>query len=313
VSIDRFKQAVYWAELAQKYMPPGLLPRPTPGPKRLRAAGSTIEFPKAEEFPQFLLQQGSLDFTIGGTSPVRGAYTAAVQGLTSTPALYGKPALISVGRRAQGSAIAAIDIGAVINHITSQTYDSVNARLRGIKLPSFDLPGIPFRMAPGMGSSELVFSMRGSTLLGRWVVRSDQVSWLADTAGHRPNDLERLVWRVVSGLNRLDLTAELRGTVSSPRLSISSNLDQALARRLKSVVGEEVERAERMARAKVDSLVADKVEPVKRRVAAVQAQSTQRIQAERQRLDQVEADLNAELKRLTGGLAPGIELPKIKL
>jgi hypothetical protein len=45
----------------------------------------------------------------------------------------------------------------------------------------------------------------------------------------------------------------------------------------------------------------------------VQAQSTQRIQAERQRLDQVEADLNAELKRLTGGLAPGIELPKIKL
>jgi uncharacterized protein (TIGR03545 family) len=313
VSIDRFKQAVYWAELAQKYMPPGLLPRPTPGPKRLRAAGSTIEFPKAEEFPQFLLQQGSLDFTIGGTSPVRGAYTAAVQGLTSTPALYGKPALISVGRRAQGSAIAAIDIGAVINHITSQTYDSVNARLRGIKLPPFDLPGIPFRMAPGIGSSELVFSMRGSTLLGRWVVRSDQVSWLADTAGHRPNDLERLVWRVVSGLNRLDLTAELRGTVSSPRLSISSNLDQALARRLKSVVGEEVERAERMARAKVDSLVADKVEPVKRRVAAVQAQSTQRIQAERQRLDQVEADLNAELKRLTGGLAPGIELPKIKL
>ena len=313
VSIDRFKQAVYWAELAQKYMPPGLLPRPTPGPKRLRAAGSTIEFPKAEEFPQFLLQEGSLDFTVGGTSPVRGAYTATVQGLTSTPALYGKPALISVGRRAQGSAIAAIDIGAVINHITSQTYDSVNARLRGIKLPSFDLPGIPFRMAPGIGSSELVFSMRGSTLLGRWVVRSDQVSWLADTAGHRPNDLERLVWRVVSGLNRLDLTAELRGTVSSPRLSISSNLDQALARRLKSVVGEEVERAERMARAKVDSLVADKVEPVKRRVAAVQAQSTQRIQAERQRLDQVEADLNAELKRLTGGLAPGIELPKIKL
>jgi uncharacterized protein (TIGR03545 family) len=46
VSIDRFKQAVYWAELAQKYMPPGLLPRPSPGPQRLRAEGITIEFPK---------------------------------------------------------------------------------------------------------------------------------------------------------------------------------------------------------------------------------------------------------------------------
>jgi hypothetical protein len=86
-----------------------------------------------------------------------------------------------------------------------------------------------------------------------------------------------------------------------------------VAKRLKAVIGEEVARAERMVRAKVDSLVSDKVEPVKRQVAAVQTQATQRIQAEQQRIDKVEADLNAELKRLTRGLAPGIELPKIQL
>jgi hypothetical protein len=34
---------------------------------------------------------------------------------------------------------------------------------------------------------------------------------------------------------------------------------------------------------------------------------------QQQRLDQVQADLQAQLKRLTGGLAPGIQLPKIKL
>jgi len=118
---------------------------------------------------------------------------------------------------------------------------------------------------------------------------------------------------VISGLNDLDVVAQLEGTVSSPRLSVSSNLDRAIAQRLKAVVGEEVARAERMVRAKVDSVVADKVEPVKRRVAAVQAEATGRIQAEKQRLDKVEADLNTELKRLTGGLVPGLELPKIKL
>src|ERR687894_188837 len=72
-SIERFKQALYWAELAQQYMPPGLLPRPAPGPQRLRAAGHTIEGPREQDFPRFLLEQGSLDFTIGGTRPVRGA------------------------------------------------------------------------------------------------------------------------------------------------------------------------------------------------------------------------------------------------
>jgi uncharacterized protein (TIGR03545 family) len=315
VSIDRFKQAAYWAELAQQYMPPGLLPRPTPGPKRLRAAGETIEFPKAKEFPRFLLQEGQLDFSIGGTSPVQGAYTATVQGLTSTPALYGRPAMITATRRAAASAIASIDLGAVINHLTAHTHDSAHARLQGIKLPSFDLPGIPLRVDPGIGSTSLTFSMRnaGAQLSGRWAIGSNKVSWLADSTGRQLNEIERLVVRVVSGLNDLQVVAELSGSLASPKFSVSSNLDKAIAQRLEAVLGQEIAKAEKMVRAKVDSLVADKVGPAKRQVALVQANVNQRIQTEKQRLDEVEKQLNAELQRLTRGLAPGIELPKIKL
>jgi uncharacterized protein (TIGR03545 family) len=315
VSIERFKQALYWAELAQKYMPPGLLPHPAPGPKRLRAAGSTIEFPKVKEFPRFLLEQGRLDFSIGGGSVVHGNYAATVRGLTSTPALYGRPAVVSAHRRAAGSAIAAIDVDAVINHLSARTHDSANARLQGVKLPSFDLPGVPFRVAPGIGSSSLTFSLRngGAELSGRWAIQSNQVSWVADTGSRQLNDLERVVFRVVSGLKELQVVAEVTGSVKAPKLAVSSNLDQAVSQRLKAVVGEEVAKAERLARAKVDSLVADKVEPLKKQIASVQGEATQRIQSEKKRLDEVEAQLNAELKRLTGGLAPGIELPKIKL
>jgi uncharacterized protein (TIGR03545 family) len=314
VSIDRFKQALYWAELAQEYMPPGLLPRPTPGPQRLRAAGHTIEFPRAQDFPRFLLEQGSLDFTIGGTSPLRGAYAATVRGVTSTPSLYGRPTVVSLSRRAAGSALGSIDVGALINHVTSRTLDSASARLRGVKLPSFQIPGIPFSVDPGTGTSNLGFTMRGGAQLdGRWAIASQQVRWAADTAGRSLNEIERIVWRVVSGLSNLEVVAELSGTVAAPKLSVQSNLDQAIAQRLKAVIGEEVAKAERMVRAKVDSLVADKVEPVKRQIVSVQAEATKRVQAERQRLDAVEQKLEAELKRLTGGLVPGLELPKIKL
>jgi uncharacterized protein (TIGR03545 family) len=315
VSIDRFKQAAYWAELAQKYMPPGLLPRPTPGPKRLRAVGETIEFPKAKEFPRFLLERGELDFSIGGTSAVQGAYRAAVQGLTSTPALYGRPALITATRRAAGSGLASIDVGAVLNHVTARTHDSASARLPGIRLPAFNLPGLPLRVDPGVGSTSLTFSMKnaGAELRGRWAINSDKVRWIADSAGRQLNDIERLVLRVVSGLNELNVVAELSGSIASPKFSVSSNLDKAIAQRLQAVIGEQVVKAEKMVRGKVDSLVADKVEPVKRQVATVQNEATGRIKAEKQRLDEVEKQLNAELKRLTSGLAPGIELPKIKL
>jgi hypothetical protein len=246
---------------------------------------------------------------------VRGAYAATVQGITSAPALYGRPAVITARRQAAGSAIASIDVGAVINHVSARTLDSANARLRGIQLPSFDLPGIPFRVSPGVGSSSLTFSLRngGTDLLGRWAIQSNQVSWAADTVGHPLNDLERVVFRVISGLKELQVQAEVSGSVKAPKLSVSSNLDQAVSHSIKAVVGEEVAKAERLARGKVDSLVADKVEPLKRQIASVQSDATSRIQAEQQRLDEVEKRLNAELKRLTGGLAPGLELPKIKL
>jgi uncharacterized protein involved in exopolysaccharide biosynthesis len=59
--------------------------------------------------------------------------------------------------------------------------------------------------------------------------------------------------------------------------------------------------------------VAAKVEPVKRQVAEVRTQAETRLAAEQKRLNDVEQQLQGEIKRLTAGLAPGIELPKIKL
>ena len=312
VSIDRFQQALYWAELARHYMPPGLLPREDPGPKRLRASGATVRFPKERRWPSFLMQLGQVDFTIAD-GLLKGAYAATVQGVTSEPALYGKPMLVSAKRDAPGSVIAGLDVGAVVDHRTAGVRDSVSARLRGVKLPSFAIPGLPFRIAPGTGAANLNFALRGDQLLGRWSIGSDQVAWALDSAGGPRSDLEQLVWRVVSGLKQLDVKAQVSGTIKAPKLSVRSNLDDAIAQRLKAVVGEEVAKAEALARAKVDSIVADKVEPVKQRVAAVQADATKRVAGEQARLDKVEADLQAQLKRLTGGLAPGINLPKIKL
>jgi len=314
VSIDRFQQALYWAELARRYMPPGLLPREDPGPKRLRASGSTVRFPKEKSWPSFLVQLGQIDFTIGGDSPIRGAYEASVQGLTSAPALYGRPMVVRASRSAAGSAVAGIDVDAVIDHVhPDRTRDSVAARLRGVKLPEFKLPELPFRLAPGIGNTNLSFALRENALRGSWSVAAPRASWALDTAGRKLNDLEGLVWRVVSGLNDLNLRAELGGTVRAPRLSVSSNLDHAVAERLKAVMGEELAKAERKVRAMVDSLVDDKVEPVQRQVAQVQADARQRLAAEQKRLDDAEAELQAQLKRLTAGLGPEIKLPKLKL
>jgi uncharacterized protein (TIGR03545 family) len=312
VSIDRFQQALYYTELARRYMPPGLLPKQDPGPKRLRASGTTVRFPREQDWPKFLMQLGRVDLEIGGDSPLRGAYEAVIQGLTSDPTLYGKPTLVRTSRTAEGSAVAAIDVSAVIDHVNPERVrDSASARLRGVELPRLDVPGLPFRLNPGRGAARLDFALRNDQLSGRWSLSSDQVAWALDSAGRSLNQLEGLVWRVVSGLEELSVDARVSGGLRSPKLAVSSNLDRAIAERLQAVIGEEIAKAEKMVRAKVDSVVAERVEPVRRQIADVRSQAESRVASEQKRLADVERELQAELKRLTGGLTPDIKLPRI--
>ena len=293
-------------------MPPGLLPRQDPGPKRFRAAGVNVRFPKEQDWPKLLVQLGHVDLQIGGDSPLRGAYQAVVQGLTSDPSLYGKPTIVRTSRTAEGSAIAGIDVNAVIDHVNpSRVRDSASARLRGVELPDIKIPGLPFDLRPGRGGARLDFALRNEQLSGRWSISSNQVAWALDSAGRKLNDLEQIVWRVVSGLKELSVDARVSGGLKSPKLEVSSNLDRAIADRLQAVIGEEVAKAEKKVRAKVDSMVARQVEPVRRQITQVRGQAESRLGSERKRLDDVERQLQAELKRMTGGLAPGIKLPKI--
>ncbi len=312
VSIDRFQQALYYTELARRYLPPGLLPKQDPGPQRLRAAGVNVRFPKEQAWPKFLVQLGQVDLEIGGDGPLRGAYEAVVQGLTSDPSLYGKPTVIRTSRTAEGSAIAGIEVSALIDHVNPQRVrDSASARLRGVDLPTLDVPGLPFRLLPGRGAARLDFALRNDQLSGRWSLSSNQVAWTLDSAGRKLNTLEGLVWRVVSGLKDLSVDARVSGGLRAPKLAVSSSLDRAIADRLEAVIGEEVAKAEKMVRAKVDSVVAERVEPVRKQIVAVRSDADSRLGSERKRVEDVERELQAELKRLSGGLAPDIRLPKI--
>jgi uncharacterized protein (TIGR03545 family) len=309
VSIEHFQQAMYWVQLGRRYMPPGLRPRETTGPPRLRMAGSTVRFPKEHHYPAFLLEAGTVDFSVA-EGLLAGAYAATVRGLTTAPALYGKPTVITARRRAEGRALASLDVAAVLDHLTARTRDSIGAVADGVGLPAFSLPGLPVRVDPGTGRTALTFVLRGEDLRGRWSIASGNVRWSVDTASRQLNELERLVWRVMGGLTDLRVTAELSGTVKAPRLAVSSNLDQAVSSRLQAVVGEEVARAEQRVRAEVDKLVTAQVDAARERVSTVATEGRERIESQRKQLEAVEQELRAQLKRLTGGVQiPGIRLP----
>lgn len=310
VTLDRYQQVVYWAELAQHYMPPGLRPRAREGPERLRAAGATVAFPRTRKLPDFHLQTGELDFALPGGG-ARGSYVARLSDLTTTPALVGRPTRFSARRDAAGTTLGALQVSGLIDHTAGRSRDSVSAVGSDIALPSFSLPVLPLRVEPGKGVSRLDFVRNGDRIAARWSMRSSEVRWLSDSGSTRAlSPLEQLMARIVTGLRELEVTANLTGDIRAPAIAITSNVDRAIAARVRDVAGEEIARAEAWARAAVDRIVEERTAPVRARVAELRAESERRVEEARARLAGERQQLQARLDALTGGLRGVIPLPR---
>lgn len=295
-AIARFQQALYYARLARAYMPPGLLPRATPSPSR--RAGTTVRFPRERALPGFLLRNAEVSLLLGADSAPR-TYAGQLHGLTTAPALYGRPTTFDV--RAP-----ALTVEGQLDHVRPPPRDVVGATLRGVALPALRLPGLPITVDPGRGDVSLGFSLKGDSIRGLWQVRAAAAAWRRERAqgegAGAGGPAADLLWRVVSEIRALELTAELGGTVGHPTLHVRSNLDRAVAERLRAVVGDQVAQAEARVRAQVDRFVDERVTPVRAQVAKVTADANALLAERRQALDTAQQQLEQQLRRLTGGI-----------
>ncbi len=303
VSIARFEQALYYAELAQQWIPPGLKPREDAGPERLRMSGTTVHFPKERTFPKAHIKRASVRFAMadGAGRPTR--YRLTLRDATTEPALVGAPLVASVVRDAAGSGVSTLALDAVIDHRGAVPRDSVALRASGVALPGLSLPGLPMRLEPGTGMSALSFARRGAAVRAQWRLEAPAVQWAVDSAALATrNALERVAVDVLRGVPRLTLDAVLGGTLADPSMRVSTNLDDAIAGRMRQMLGEQVAKAEARARAEVDRQVAKAEAEARARVDKVIADANRRLDEARQKLDAEKAALDARLKAMSGGL-----------
>ena len=290
-AIRPFERVLYYLQLARRYMPPGLVPRATTGPTRVRRAGEDVRFPRERNLPAFLVRSAELSFLLQRAAEQPQRYAGRLSGLTSDPALYGRPTVAS----ATGPELGA---GLLLNHLHGVPIDTAGATVGGIRFPAFEVPGVSLRLDPGSATTQLGFKLNGDTIHARFVIRSSNVRWTRDS-GFANSTIGDLIWRAVSGIPNLDVEARLSGALHRPDLAVRSNLDQAIAARLRAVLGEQVAAAETQMRARVDALVKDKVGPVRARVTDVQNQAQAQVAQQRARLDELQKQLEQRLRDLT--------------
>lgn len=310
------KPVLFWAQTAERFLPPGLDPRNRPGPKRARAEGTTVEFPGRASYPSFLLQQGEVGLEIGGSGAAAGDYSATIRNLTSSPTLLAQPMEVSVGRESGAVGPRGLGLSATIDHGADVIRDSVALTLSGVSLPDLSLEAFGGRVGLGEGDTEFILSRVGDELTARLSWVSTDLSWTrtdADGAPEaspeagetfRPGSAEwarDLVWRTISGVERVELDMGLQGSIESPSLSVSSNLGEAVAESLRRELGREIDAAEARVREELDRQIQPIAQDARGRVDEVRSQVADRISAQRQQVE----DLRTRLEERIGALIPG--------
>lgn len=80
--------------------------------------------------------------------------------------------------------------------------------------------------------------MDGDQIDARWTLRSGRMMWLADSAAaRRLTSIQQIVTQVLSGVSALQMNASVTGSMKSPTLAVSSNLDRVVADQVKNVIG----------------------------------------------------------------------------
>jgi hypothetical protein len=214
---------------------------------------------------------------------------------------------------------ATMRLAAVLNHATRPLRDSANAVLGGVTLPTIPLAPLGVRLDMGQGSTQLVVRRNGENLFGQWRVRSTQPKWermdtTQSAAGGSVADQAKaaavnLVWETLSGLREVEIEAAISGTLSSPSLSVRSNVGNALAESLKRQLGAQLERAERLVRAKVDSIIQRPIAQAQARLQVIRSEVEGRVAAQRAELEQVKRELEERIRGLAPRLPGGIRLP----
>jgi uncharacterized protein (TIGR03545 family) len=308
--LARVQPVLYWLRLAEEYLPPGLDPRRRVGPARARASGLTVGFPRRASLPAFLLAYAAieleLDAGVSGRSAAAGRYAATLTGLTTEPALYGRPLTLEVERRGGAAGPRDVAVTAVLDRTTEPIRDSIRVALSGLGFAPVVLPALGARLSLEEVALQLGLTRVGDDLSARVVWRADRATWTREGGEPDPRAAvgsrawaEGVLWRAVSGLRSVEIEARLSGPIRAPGLAIGSNVGQVVAQALRRELGAQLARAEQRARAEVDRMVGRSMEDARQRAAALEARIGNQIAARRQEVAEARAALEAEVANLT--------------
>jgi uncharacterized protein (TIGR03545 family) len=298
---EKTAQAMKWMAMAKKYMPDNT----KSVLKNEARRGREVHFPKEKSYPTFLVRKLSLSGELGAEEPLD--YSGTIEGLTTQPKVYGLPTTASV-KGAKGAR--RLDLKASLDATGEEIRTDSKLLYTGMPVKQLQLGSpssfmVDITGATGAFDGEL--KTAGERLDGKAAVRLTGAKFSPKADNIKAAPLRSAVESSFAGLSSALIETDITGTIKSPKLTINTDLANALSKAFTGAMGAEVKKAQEEAQKKVD----EALKPYRAKLDGLAASKQAELGG---KLNDVQGKLGAGGDGLLKNLAPGkLKLPKFKL
>ena len=212
------EKALYWYGKLKPYLASDEASGETEERQPQRAGGRFVHFPSDNPWPEFLIRRAQL------SAPALGGFMQIeATDITHQPSLLGRPARVVI----QGQQLTAIDdlnLEAVLDHRRQPGKDTLTMAIKDWQLQPVDL-GIA-----GTQLSSARVQLQGLAVLaaGQLQAQADAQVVDAQFEGQGKTQFAKEMARALAGINRFDVQASANGKLTSPKVTLGSDLDKQL-------------------------------------------------------------------------------------
>ncbi len=233
--------AITWYRKLNGFMPAGGQKGKTEKPRTVpRMKGTDVRFPITDSNPDFLIEEALFSGKPGlPAEPGKLVVTdlaGKLEGLTTQPAIYGKPAIINLkGSLAGGKAKGFIASG-ILDHRTTPAKDTVNLVIENLRLQPKDsliTDKSPLNLTSANLDVKSDVHVSGENLNGnvRMIIREPEVAVAPEAS---------LLESLFKNIGAFNIVISIAGTLDRPSMTLSSSLTNTLNSRFQGIVKREM-------------------------------------------------------------------------